>query len=216
MDPLTLLIRAAVAGDEKAWTELAGQLIPNIRSIAGSHEALRSRRLADSPDELAEVVTACLERLAADGKRNLQRYLTQAEQPGTSRVQSFDSWLYGAVDFTIRDHLRRRYGRAPKDTSAPTPSKRALVSGAARLDDDQLQQTLRRELGLTTQLAVAEIFAWIEASFSPDESRALRLYYFEDMRFSELAAELGLADSAEAERLIRKLNARLRARFAGG
>jgi DNA-directed RNA polymerase specialized sigma24 family protein len=127
--------------------------------------------------------------------------------------------LYGAVDYAIRDHLRARYGRAPTldtDGALPRPSKRELHSAADALDPERQKFAVERMLGVTTHLTVLEIFAYVEAAFKAEEVRALRLHDVEDRSLSELAAALGLVDEAAAERLLRRLKARLRKRFAGG
>ena len=218
MEALDALIRAAVAGDQAAWTELADQILPRIHAIIGSHQALRSRGLAKLQDDVAEVTTATLERLSRDGMRNLIRYLAQRDEPEVKRPQSFDAWLYGAVDYTIRDHLRKRYGRAPKSVVGvppeAAPSKRDLGTGHGVLDEERHRDSMVRAIGLTTQLTLMEIFAYADATFDPKEARALRLHYVDERGFAEIANELELADATAAERLVRKLNARLRYRFA--
>jgi predicted DNA-binding protein YlxM (UPF0122 family) len=67
---------------------------------------------------------------------------------------------------------------------------------------------------MTTRMTAAQIFAYIDDSFAPDEARALRLYYQDDLGFGEIARELGLDDEDSAARLVRRLNARLRYHFA--
>src|SRR6187399_2888056 len=94
-DLLEPLIRRTVAGDAEAWQALVSAVAPRIEAIARSHEGLRARGLAALPDDLAEVTTAALERLAAGGFKNLTRWLEQRERAGDA-AQSFDSWLYGA------------------------------------------------------------------------------------------------------------------------
>lgn len=206
------LIAAAADGDGAAWAELVALITPRIRGFAAAHPAMRKRGLATRPDDVAEVATACIERLARAGKRNLKRYLERKP------AQSFDSWLYGAVDYAIRDHLRARYGRAPAldaDDGRARPSKRELHSAADALDPERQKLAAERLLGVTTHLTVLEIFAYVEAEFDAEEVRALRLHYVEDRSLSELAIALGLPDEAAAERLLRRLKARLRKRFGG-
>lgn len=212
-DVHSLLLRT-VAGDSQAWRALQAALEPEIVSISRGHRALRSKGLASLPDDLAEVRTATLERLAHDDFHNLKRFLEHAARPGEAQA-SFDAWLYGAVDFVIREHLRQRFGRAPKpaaDAARPQPSKRDLQSHAGRLSDE-IERGLLRTLGMTARLTLNEIFAHLERDFSPEEICAVRLYYVEDQDFDEIARRVGLDDAKQAEKLIRKLNARLRYRF---
>lgn len=215
------LIRAVVAGDAQSWQELVTVLAPSMESIARSHPAMRKRGLALHGDDIAEVVTTTLERLARDGHRNLSRYLAQRDAPESGRAQSFDSWLYGAVDFVIRDHLRKRYGRAPKPSTPdaceecqPRASRRDLGTNASPLDEERLARSCARALGVTSQLSLAGIFAFVESEFDAAEIQAMRLYYQAERSFAEIASALDLPDARDAERLIRRLNARLRHRFA--
>lgn len=206
------LIQRILERDQAAWRTFLTQITPQIEAIARSHAGLRSRGLAARPDDLAEVTTATFTRLARDEHKNLRRYLAQRAH---AKPQSFDSWLYGAVDYTIRDHLRSRYGRAPKViTEQPQPSKRDFHTQAELLADEPLAHSLHRSLGLTTKLSMAKILAYIEAHFSDQERLALQLHYAEDKSFDDLAAQLELPDVRAAEKLIRRLNARLRHHFA--
>ncbi len=215
-------LRAVIAGDAGAWAALGAALVPRITAIARSHEAMRKRGLAQSEDDVAEIQATTIERLKRRDFRNLQRYLEQAESTEIAEPQSFDSWLYGAVEFSIRDHLRKRYGRvrragtgdAPVEPGAIRGNKRATQSLAERFEHEPAERSIVRAVGIITQLSVAQIFAHIEGEFSSAEASALRLYYREDKSFDELAQELGLEDAHAAEKLIRRLNARLRYRFA--
>lgn len=211
------LVRAVVAGDQAAWCELAAALTSQIAAIARSHPGMRKRGLAQSCDDVAEVTTATLERLARDGYRNLSRFLEQRDQSDRTRTQSFDSWLYGATDFVIREHLRKRFGRAPKpslDPLSPQPSRRDLVSNAEPIEEAQLARSSARLLGVTAQLTLAQVFAYIAAEFDSTEARAMRLYYQDECSFEAIAAALDLGCARDAEKLIRRLNARLRHRFS--
>lgn len=210
------LISAVIAGDRDAWRRLAEQLSPRIDAIARAHPQLRSRGLTGSPDDLAEVGTATLERLVRNEYQNLRRFVERrAQSSGTP--QSFDSWLYGAVDYTVRDHLRKRYGRAPRaaelESARPLPSKRDINSHAGGLDAMQLDPTYLQRFGMTVRLTVSEIFEYAEREFSEVESDAMHRYYRRDQDFEEIADALGLEDAVEAEKLIRRLNARLRYKF---
>ncbi len=149
---------------------------------------------------------------------DVTRYLEQRDLSRAQRAQSLDSWLYGAVDYTIREHIRRRYGRAPKGGvdlhNIPRPNKRQFHSQASRLVENGEDPSLANTLGVTTQVAAHEILAHVDAEFAAHEAKALRLYYAHDCSFEEIARELELPSVHEAEKLIRKLNARLRYRFA--
>lgn len=208
---IDLLIERTVAGDVEAWQHLLAYVSPRVQQIAGEHAALRKRGLA-SADDISSVVTDALSRLAKDQFRNLSRYLQQHELP---KPQSFESWLYGAVDFSVREHLRAKYGRAPRDvTSQARPSKRELNTQAERVDDDQLHRSVGKSLAMTERLQLAKIAEYIHSAFNAEELRAMRLHFAQDLGPAELAAALGLANAEAATKLIRRLNARLRHRFA--
>jgi DNA-directed RNA polymerase specialized sigma24 family protein len=216
VEDTSVLVRRTVDGVPGAWPALQALLEPAIAQIVKRHRDLRRKGL-DRPDDVAEVRTASLERLARNDFQNLRKFLEQvAEHP---RSESFDAWLYGVVDFAVRDHLRKRYGRAPKlpstDASRPQPSKRELQSQAGRLDDESEdpQRSLLEVVSVTTRLTLVEIFAFIADTFSPAEVTAIQLYYVDGNGFAEIADALALPDAKHAEQLIRRLNARLRHRF---
>lgn len=217
-----LLLQRVIAGDPAAWREFQALVEPTISAIARRHRGLRGKNLGALPDDLREIVVASLERLARDNFANLRRFqehLDKREQPFS---QALDNWLYGAVDFVIREHIRQRFGRAPKppsDESKARPlAKRDLHTLAGRLGDrghgdSGVERSFMTTMSMTTKLTVAEIFSFIEGTFSAQETRALRLYYLEDRSFAEVARALDLEDEKTADRLIRKLNARLRYHF---
>lgn len=216
MDAADAIIDEVVAGDPQAWPRLAELIAERIVAIARSHGQLRSRGLAGAADDIAEVQTATLERLARHDHSNLRKYVEQRDR--TSGVpQSFDSWLYGAVEFVIRDHLRTRYGRARRTlrVDGPTPSKRDINSHAGMLEEEHFDATYLRHLGMTARLTLAQIFAYVDETFTASEAAALRSYYEDDQSFGEIAQTLGLSGPGEAEKLIRRLNARLRYKFVG-
>jgi DNA-directed RNA polymerase specialized sigma24 family protein len=157
-----------------------------------------------------------LERLAQAEFRNLRRFAERSAEAESGSPHSFDAWLYGLVDFVIRDHLRSRYGRAPKlrseQATQPQPSKRDLQSHAGRLDDEPDRNFLS-VVSVTSKLTIGEIFAYIATKFSPEEAQAVRLYFGEGQSYEEIARALQLENAKAAEQLIRRLNARLRHRF---
>lgn len=216
MEDLEELVRRTLAHEPGAWPALQAAAQPLILSIARGHRGLRAKGLSTAPDDLAEVVAATLERLARSDFANLRRFTSHAADARGSDGASFHGWLYGIVDFVIREHLRRRFGRAPTAAAKaerPQPSKRDLQSRAGRLDDGELDRLLLTQVGMTARLTVAQIFAYIQRDFAPDEARALRMYFSDDAGFDDIAAALGLADAKEADKLIRRLNARLRYKF---
>jgi RNA polymerase sigma factor (sigma-70 family) len=211
------LIQSTIAGERAAWSTLQAALEPTILSIARRHSGLRNKSLATNADDLREVVVATLEKLCRDDFHNLRAYLERSSEASDANSDAFDTWIYGAVDYVIRAHLRKRYGRAPKpstdESKARPPSKRDLQSHAGRIEDADTDRSLLETLGMTTKLTVAQIFAHIDRVFDASEVQAMRMYYAEDRTFEEIAQQLGIADDKSAERLVRRLNARLRYHF---
>lgn len=216
MADVEALVERTLNGDADAWPELQRAVEPTIVAMARRHRGLRDRGLAVEPDDVAEIATATLERLSRSNFQNLRRYVERAVDDG-SRGESFDAWLYGAVDFVIREHLRKRFGRAPKHPSSAAPrfqpSKRDLHSQAGRLQDAELDRSLLHTLGMTAKLTAAQVLEHVCDSFSAAEVLAIRLFYLEDQDYEVIAARLELASAKDAERLIRRLVARLRYRF---
>lgn len=210
---------AVVKGEAGAWLALQQAILPLVVGILRTHRSMRRRGLHLIADDVQEVTTATLERLSRADYRNLRRYVEQLERAAQT-VQSFDSWLYGAVDYAIRDHLRLRYGRAPKrsedDERAPCPSKRDVNTNASGLSDLIEQKQLAQTMGITKNITAAEIFAYALHHFAGHELQALHLHYVEDCDFDVIARALSLPDANEAQKLIRRLNARLRHRFDRG
>jgi hypothetical protein len=208
------LLVKTTAGDVHAWRSLQLRLAPQITRIVRAHRSMRAKGLAGLPDDVAEVGTLTLERLASNNFENLRRFLAR-ESNETDASGSFDRWLYGAIDLAVRDHLRARFGRAPRKSDpalCKQPSKRDINTNAERLDQDDDAFPLYAE-DVASRLTVAEVFAHVEATFFPFEVRALRMYYLEDQSFSQIADVLKLRSEKDAEALIRRLNARLRYHF---
>lgn len=212
------LIRAVVDGDEASAHAFLAVVTPRIETLARAHAELKKRKLAQLEDDVAEVRMAALERIVRDDHKNLARYLAHREAHPERRPVDFESWLFGTVDFSVRDHLRRRYGRAPRhDHSGPkpaAPSRRDAGTLAGRLDEEALDRSLLRTLGATKRLTAAAILRYMREHFSAEECEAMRLFYYEDQGFAAIASRVGLPDAGAAEKLIRRLNARLRYHFS--
>lgn len=212
MSEILKLLQRTLARDTSAWTSLQAELDPLVTKMARRHAGLRRKGLAERIDDLAEIRTAVFERFADDDFKNLRSYVARNE--GTANPQSFESWVYGSVDYAILEHMRRRFGRRPKSASQNAersqPSKRDLHSHAGRLDDEHESS---ESASVTTRLTLAQIGAFIESALTAEEAEAIRLHYMENQTFQEIAVALGLSDAKAANQLIRRLNARLRYRF---
>lgn len=212
------LIRNTVRGDEAAWQEFVVEVAPTVEAMARTHRSLRAKGHTHD-DDLAEVLTATLGRMQKDQFRNLRQFLDQYDRLGPELAQSFDGWLFGALDYSVREYLRQRYGRAPKvaPEGPPSLSRRDLGTHAARIPTGaDLVAPPECLPGVTTRLMLGQILRAVEGEFTTDEMRALRLYYGEDQSYAEIAQSMGLESPGTAEKLIRRLNARLRYRFDDG
>lgn len=208
-------ITAVVQGDRDAWSALIRELGPGLRAMAARHRSMRGKGQA-TDDDVSEVVTATLERLRRDDFRNLRLYLGQVEALGPGAAQGFESWVYGALDYAVRDYLRSRHGRAPRRSHSATRlmlSKRDLGTLAGRFPTGQEPALPHALQGVTTRLTLAQIAEVVGQEFSGQERQAFELYYGKDAGFERIAGKLGLENAKAAERLIRRLNARLRHRF---
>ena len=209
---LVALLRHVDDGDEAALRELFGLVEPELMSIAARLSILTRKKLT-KPDDLAQVRMYALVRLHRSRGTSLRRFLTRDEQP--RRAEDFWKWLKKLVRYAARDHLRAVYGRRPAVSSQVNgklqPSK-LDISRPSKDPEAAIQSVVRSFVGITTHLVVAEITAYIMATFSPTEIKALELY-FNDTSPEEIAARLELATPKDAARMVHALKERLRTRF---
>jgi hypothetical protein len=230
-DPLVL---GVVHGDRAAWFELTLHIEAWVEAHVPRHWRMRKARLARSQDDVRDVLLATLERVDRADFRALREYLERKQRAvpdvrGSSydglAELSFASWLAGLVDFAIRDHVRKRYGRAPsraqaapragQDDELPAPpvlSKRSLHSWAVHPTKTQSGQFGSAASGLSRLLTARSILRYASEVF---DARELRFFerYLEHGTFDELAREFALAGPELARAEVRRLKERLRARF---
>jgi hypothetical protein len=210
---MDLLVSRVVSGDVAAWRDLQSAMLPLIERWTRSHASMRRRGLAAAADDVQDVLLATLERLRANDFANLRRY--EESRAGRRDDDAFEKWLWGTVDFAVREHLRHRFGRTtPAPGEAPRDlgrSKRDLNTLAPRYDEDAGPHVIAS--GVTLKMTVGEVLQYVDEAFEPEEARAMRLYLSEGASYDMLCQALGLASEEDAERLIRKLKERLRIRF---
>jgi len=214
VESLQKLVQQTIDGEGSAWQELQLAIEPTISKLVRRHNDLRRRCLADSADVVADIRTATLERLARHDFRNLREFVERSQLGGERAPESFHAWLYGCVDYAIREYLRQIYGRGSQETELvgqALPSKQALHAQTEAFDDNE--RGMLATLSLTTRMTVAEISDYIAKSFASDEVEAVRLYFVENLSYGEIAQRLALKDAGAAEQLIRRLKARLQHRF---
>jgi len=228
-DPLVL---GVVRGDRAAWFQLTLYIEEWVHEHVPRHWRMRKARLAGSEDDVRDVLLETLERVDRDDFRALRQYLdrklaavpdVRSTDSEAAAPPSFVGWLAGLVDFSIRDHIRKRYGRAPsgragdvgeeaEDGALPTLSKRSLHSWAVHPTEPNSGHFGAANAGLSRVLTARSILNYAAEAF---DARELGLFqrYLDQATFEELAAEFSLADADSARGEVRKLKERLRARF---
>ena len=235
-DLVTLVQRVAASKDTAAWRSLMVKIAPRLEGWARHNKLLKRCRLSTEDDARA-VMVAVLERLAANNYENLKAFLAHTEpappdddlvaeviklgklddegsapgEPDDNTGTPLRAWLLRLVDFTSRDHVRKRLGWGPRDGS---PNKRDLHSDAAPLEDSP-EPAARPPMTdrLTVSKLVAEVTQTID-TFPADMANAVRLW-LDDVDPIDIAKRLALADAGKAKALIRAGQARLRERFRG-
>jgi len=183
-------------------------------------------------------MVAVLERLAANDYENLRQFVAHSEPAAPEadlvadvlRLARLDeeaeaeaddeeadqgtplrAWLLRLVDFTSRDHVRRRLGWGSREGA---PSKRDLHTDAAPLDDHPEPAA---HPAMTDRLTVAKLVAEVSAHIEtfPADMRTAVTMWLDDADPAEIAATLELSDPSRAKALIRAGQARLRERFRG-
>lgn len=190
------------------------RIAPFIEAWARGNALLRRCRLA-SDDDVRAVMVAALERLAANDFENLKKFAANGDPAAPAADVSGDTrlraWLLRLLDFTARDHVRKRLGWGAQPGGR---TKRELHSDAVPLDE---QRVPGARPPLTDRIFVArlveEIVAYV-ATFPQAMRDALELW-LDDLDPAEIAVRLELPDPARARALIRAGQARLRERFHG-
>lgn len=220
------LVFGVVQGDRAAWFQLTLLVELWVEAHAPRHWRMRRARLANSPDDVRDVLLETLERLDRDDFAELRRYLERKRQQVPDVREdardetdlSFVAWLASIVDFAIREHVRRRYGRTSKAAEgAGRParsvlSKRSLHSWAVHPSESDERDMLGATLGISRVLTARSILRYAEETFDERELRVFRRY-LEHSSFEELAEEFAFASAESARAEIRRLKERLRARF---
>jgi hypothetical protein len=232
-DPLVL---GVVRGDRAAWFQLTLYIEHWVSVQVPNHWRMRKARLSHSEDDVRDVLLEVLERVGDDDFRPLRQYLERKMQavPDVRATSddapqvTFASWLAGLVDYAIRDHVRKRYGRAPApraseappDSDQPpeaekTPSltKRDMHSWAVH----PAASSSSGEFGggnpaVTGMLTAHAILRYAAETFDERELGVFRRY-LEQASFDELSEEFQLGGKQAAEAEIRRLKERLRSRF---
>jgi RNA polymerase sigma-70 factor, ECF subfamily len=168
-EPSPALVRRAQAGDREALSALVESQQTYVYSIAMS--------LMHNPADAADMTQEAFVRLL----RSLGTYRAETK---------FTTWLYRLVTNICLDGLRRR-GRpvASLDEPAGTLSgDDAQTAGERLADSDRWTQP---EEEVTLRESAAEVRQAL-VKLPTAQRLALTLYYFEDMRYEDIAETMGL------------------------
>jgi RNA polymerase sigma-70 factor (ECF subfamily) len=160
-------VRRAQAGDPAALTELIQSQQHYVYSIAMS--------VLHQPEDAADLTQEAFVRLL----RVLPQY------NGESR---FTTWLYRMVVNLGRDELRRRGRQVPLSAPVDPGDEDALDPLASVPADDRWGDPVRALSDAELQNAVRRALAQIE----PQYRLALTLFYFDDMKYTDIAEVLDL------------------------
>ena len=222
------LLVGVLRGDRAAWLQLTLMIEEWVERYVPRHWRMRKARLATSRDDVRDVLLAVIERIDRDDFSVLRQYFAyktsavpdvRTSREGPEQTVTFRGWLTGLVDFAIRDHVRKRYGRAPLEPpagSAVVPrrsfSKRDLQSWAVHPSEPRSGDFGGQNPAFSRVLTARSILAYATEVFAPNELALLRRY-LESASFEELAEEFELTDAASARAEVRRIKERLRARF---
>ena len=168
-EPSPALVRRAQAGDREALSALIQSQQTYVYSIAMS--------LMHNPADAADMTQEAFVRLM----RSLGTYRAETK---------FTTWLYRLVTNICLDGLRRR-GRPVESLDEPASAQRgedAQTASERLADTDRWTQP---EQEVTLRESSAEVRAAI-AALPPAQRLALTLYYFEDMRYEDIAETMDL------------------------
>ncbi len=163
-EPTAECLRRAQAGDPQALTELILGQQHYVFSIAMS--------VLHNPDDASD--------LTQEAFMRLMRVLPQYS--GESR---FTTWLYRLVVNMCRDELRRR-GRQVPLAVVEDEDKSGLDPLNAVADDDRASDPLRALGDNELRVAVRKALEQLDDHYR----LALTLYYFEDLKYTDIAEVL--------------------------
>lgn len=161
-EPTAECLRLAQAGDPQALTELIMGQQHYVYSIAMS--------VLHQPEDAAD--------LTQEAFMRLMRVLPQYS--GESR---FTTWLYRLVVNLCRDELRRRGRQVQLAPPLEDDAEQPINPLDSIADDDRAADPLRALSDSELQVAVRRALSQLEDHYR----LALTLYYFEDLKYTDIA-----------------------------
>lgn len=192
------LITEALAGSDRAWMRLLGQLWDAVE-----HRVRTSRRMGQlrgSEDDRRDVTTRVFVRLRKNDLRALRTYPSWSQR---NPDKTFDDWLTILVTNVIRDHVRERLGAVDEQGAALKRLVNTLADSIDAVDERGERPPITARL--TTQALLDRARQLV-----PAPELAVLAAWLEGSDFDQLAMmfELGRRDDARA--MVRAVLARLR------
>lgn len=199
------LVERVIDGSDTSWSEFLERAHPAVLDIC------RRRRLgsglAGRDDIYSEVALRTMERLRSNGFAALRRYIdTREKYPATSFVR----WLSAVVANVFIDTLRSQ----PEYQRRRQAAARKLVKlQIVPLDDGRTARTTR---DVQSRVELRRILAAMLDEEFPAEQRRALLLWLHGNTAAEIAEELSLSGSKQANKLLHAARQRLRRVFESG
>ena len=200
---LERLVETAATADERAWQRLWAAIGPALSRIIAQPRFLG--RLGQGEDDRQNIVMAVMARLRDRDFHRLQLYLDARRANPRLR---FMAWLRVVAKRVGVDYLRAHpeyLRRHDADASRP----------GAWVEQEELPPASRiggERPPVTNRGTALELLRYAAGTIPTDQLRALELWAGSET-FPDIAAALGLASAAEAERLVRAAIERLRRHY---
>lgn len=197
------VVKAAAGGNESAWQQLLAELHPQLSRIVAQPRFLG--KLGGIEDDRLNIVLAVFERLKANQFARLGLYL---EAHKTNPQLRFMSWLRVVAKRVGIDYLRAHpeYLRR-HDANASRPGEwvdpKTLPPASALVGDRQ---------HVTTKGTARELLRYAASELPTTQRRAIEMW-LQSESFDDIAKQLELKTSAEADKLVRAGLERLRRKF---
>ncbi len=198
------LARKAAAGDSGAFREMMAALWEPTQRLVGGSSAMRGLNASD--DDVREVVTRLMAKLERDDFRALRLYLDWTPRHPD---KDFADWFKITAANVVRDFGRERRG-TDRDRLPGELSKKRLLNDFAKtlpLDDE-----MGRRPPMTDAQTARQLLEFARDRLPPEQLAALESWV-QGASYAAIASSRGLADAAEAKKLVRAAVAVLRRHF---
>jgi DNA-directed RNA polymerase specialized sigma24 family protein len=207
MDDTTLeaLVQRAAQSDELAWSALWESIEPWLIKTVGNPRFLG--RVGQREDDRRNIVIEVMARLHADGYQRLKLYVDARRQNPQLR---FKTWLRIVTKRVGIDYLRGHPDYIDRRRDPNRGSKPGTWIDPKTLPPST--QLAGARPPITDRGTAAELLRYAAGSIPEPQLSALELWV-QSSSFDDIARELALASSSEAEKLVRAALERLRRHF---